>query len=87
LIAVKNVTDDEDLMITNRSGIMIRLHIADLRIIGRAAQGVRLINIKTGDMIAAVTQVPKEEEELEENGENNGINEEVNAETGSDENL
>jgi DNA gyrase subunit A len=56
-------------MITNRSGIMIRLHIADLRIMGRATQGVRLINLKAGDMIAAVTQVPTEDEseEMEEN--------------------
>lgn len=74
LIALKDVTDEEDLMITNRSGIMIRLHIADLRIMGRATQGVRLINLKNGDMIAAVTQVPKEDEssEHEENNENNG---------------
>ena len=65
LIAIKNVTDEEDLMIINRSGIMIRLHIADLRIMGRATQGVRLINLKNGDTIAAVTQVPKEDESNE----------------------
>lgn len=75
LIAIKNVTNEEDLMITNRSGIMIRLNIVDLRIMGRATQGVRLINLKAGDKIAAVTQVPTEEEEpegmeiLDENGE------------------
>jgi DNA gyrase subunit A len=89
LIALKDVTDEEDLMITNRSGIMIRLHIADLRIMGRATQGVRLINLKNGDMIAAVTQVPKEEEETEafdENGEAIEVAENLTSETDNTEN-
>ena len=63
LIALKNVTDADDLMIINRSGLAIRLHIDQLRVMGRATQGVRLINIKSGDVIAAATQVPREEDE------------------------
>ncbi len=71
LIALKNVTDADDLMIINRSGIIIRLKVSDLRVMGRATQGVRLINLKAGDSIAAVTQVPTEEDNGEEleNGE------------------
>lgn len=69
LIAIKNVTDMDDLMIINRSGIAIRLHVNQLRVMGRATQGVRLINLKGDDIIAAVTQVPRDEEEdMEENG-------------------
>ncbi|MBP5613703.1 MAG: DNA gyrase subunit A, partial [Bacteroidales bacterium] len=67
LIAIKNVNDEEDLMIINRSGVIIRLKVADLRVMGRATQGVRLINLKATDVIASVTQVPTEsEEEMEE---------------------
>jgi DNA gyrase subunit A len=64
LIAIKDVTDIHDLMIINRSGITIRLAVADLRVVGRATQGVRLIRINEGDAIAAVTKV-----EVETNGE------------------
>ena len=67
LIAIKNVTDADDLMIINRSGIIIRLKVADLRIRGRATQGVRLINLKDEDQIAAVTQVPSDSAEEETN--------------------
>jgi len=72
LIAIKNVTDADDLMIINRSGIIIRMKVADLRIMGRATQGVRLINLKGEDMIAAITQVPSDtgEEEIGETSEN-----------------
>jgi len=63
VIAIKGVNDDMDLMIINRSGITIRLAVADLRVTGRATQGVRLINLRNEDMIAAVTQVTKEEDE------------------------
>ncbi|MBR4453487.1 MAG: DNA gyrase subunit A [Bacteroidales bacterium] len=67
LIAIRDVVDDEDLMIINRSGIAIRMNIADLRVLGRIAQGVKLINLKANDIIAAVTVVPTEKEEkLEE---------------------
>lgn len=62
LIAIKDVTDNDDLMIINRSGIIIRLGIADLRIMGRATQGVRLIKINEGDSIAAVAKVEVEVE-------------------------
>ncbi|MDR1458639.1 MAG: DNA gyrase subunit A, partial [Bacteroidales bacterium] len=67
LIALKNVMDSDDLMIINRSGIIIRLKVANLRVMGRATQGVRLINLKPGDAIAAVTQVPTEENDEKEN--------------------
>ena len=66
LIAIQRVTDDDDLMIINRSGIAIRLHVDTLRVLGRATQGVKLINLGEKDMIAAVSRVPREEEEPEE---------------------
>lgn len=66
LVALKKVTDEDDLMIINRSGIAIRLHIDQLRVMGRNTQGVRLINLKETDAIAAVAQVPKQEDEDEE---------------------
>ena len=66
LIAIKNVTDNDDLMIINKSGVLIRLGVAELRIVGRATQGVRLINIREGDAIAAVTKVEVEEEILDD---------------------
>jgi DNA gyrase subunit A len=69
LIAIKNVTDLDDLMIINKSGVLIRLGVAELRIVGRATQGVRLINIREGDAIAAVTKVEVEEEILDETSE------------------
>ena len=67
LIAIKNVKNTDDLMIINRSGVTIRLGVADLRVIGRATQGVRLINIKEGDAIAAVAKVELEDENEETN--------------------
>ena len=63
LIAIKNVTDENDLMIINRSGVIIRIAVSDLRVMGRATQGVRLINLKKNDSIAAVAKVSVEEEE------------------------
>jgi len=66
LVAIKNVTDEDDLMIINKSGITIRMAVADLRVMGRATQGVKLINIKGNDSIAAVAKVLHEEEELDE---------------------
>ena len=62
LVAMKNVTDENDLMIINRSGITIRMAVADIKVAGRATQGVRLINIKDGDAIAAISAVNKTEE-------------------------
>ena len=68
LIGILDVTDEDGLMIINRSGITIRLGVSRLRILGRATQGVKLINIKNNDNIAGVAKVPKddEEEDLEE---------------------
>ena len=63
LIAIKNVTDDDDLMIINKSGIVIRLAVKDLRVMGRATQGVKLINLKGKDTIAAVAKVERSEED------------------------
>ncbi|MBL4710079.1 MAG: DNA gyrase subunit A, partial [Flavobacteriales bacterium] len=75
LIAIKNVTDENDLMIINRSGVIIRIAVADLRVMGRATQGVRLINLKKNDSIAAVAKVSvdESEEELLEDGLVDGI--------------
>ena len=66
LVAMKNVTDENDLMIINRSGLTIRMAVSDIRVAGRATQGVRLINIKEGDSIAAISAVNKSEEEQTE---------------------
>ena len=66
LVAMKNVTDENDLMIINRSGLTIRMAVSDIRVAGRATQGVRLINIKDGDSIAAISAVNKSEEETTE---------------------
>ena len=66
LVAMKNVTDENDLMIINRSGITIRMAVADIKVAGRATQGVKLINIKDGDSIAAISAVNKSEEETSE---------------------
>ena len=64
LVAIKAVTDNDDLMIINKSGITLRIHVSDARIMGRATQGVRLINLeKRGDTIASVCRVPSETEE------------------------
>ncbi|SHJ73179.1 DNA gyrase subunit A [Arenibacter nanhaiticus] len=68
LVAIKNVSDSDDLMIINKSGIAIRMSVEDLRVMGRATQGVRLINIKGNDSIAAVAKVMKEEPQID--GEN-----------------
>ncbi|MFU2093521.1 DNA gyrase subunit A [Ornithobacterium rhinotracheale] len=72
LIALKNVTDDNDLMIINKSGVAIRTAVSELRVMGRATQGVKLINLKKGDEIAAVAKVEIEHNEDldEENSEN-----------------
>lgn len=69
LIAIKNVTEDNDLMIINKSGLTIRMAVSDIRVAGRATQGVKLINIKDGDSIAAVSPVVKGDDEPEESRE------------------
>ncbi|MBN9286084.1 MULTISPECIES: DNA gyrase subunit A [Flavobacterium] len=63
LVSINSVTDADDLMIINKSGLTIRMEVSDLRVMGRATQGVRLINIKGNDSIAAVTKVMREENE------------------------
>lgn len=63
LIAIKNVTDDDDLMIITKRGITIRSRVDQIRVMGRAAQGVKVINLSKGGEIAAVAKVPKEDEE------------------------
>ena len=71
LISINAVTDADDLMIINKSGLTIRMAVEDLRVMGRATQGVKLINIKGNDSIAAVTKVMKDdvaEVELDEDG-------------------
>ena len=71
LISIQAVTDDNDLMIINRSGLTIRTAVDQIRLAGRATQGVRIINLRDGDAIASVTAVPKtEEEEIGETAEN-----------------
>lgn len=70
LVAIKNVTDEDGLMIINKSGIAIRMAVSGLRVMGRATQGVKLINIKGKDSIAAVAKVKNEEEEQVDDAEN-----------------
>ncbi len=65
LVAIKNVTDNDDLMIINKSGIAIRLAVESLRVMGRATQGVRLIKVRDGDAIAAVAKVMSDDEDVE----------------------
>ncbi|MCH2193892.1 DNA gyrase subunit A [Kordia sp.] len=69
LVAIKNVTDEDGLMIINKSGIAIRMAVSDLRVMGRATQGVRLINIKGKDSIASVAKVRNGQQEEEEGAE------------------
>ena len=71
LVAIKNVTDNDDLMIINRSGLTIRMAVSDIRVAHRATQGVRLINLREGDAIASISVVSKSEESpAEANAEN-----------------
>jgi len=74
LVAIKGVTDKEDLMIINKSGIIIRIAISELRTMGRATQGVRLITLKENDEIASVAKIEHDEEDEKENGENGESN-------------
>ena len=81
LVSIKNVTDENDIMIINKSGITIRMKVADLNIIGRATQGVRLINLgKRNDEIASVCKVLSESEEkiAEEKAEKEAMQNDVN---------
>ena len=66
LVSIKNVSDNDDLMIINRSGIAIRMEVESLRVMGRATQGVRLINLRDNDTIAAVAKVLKDDDDFED---------------------
>ena len=66
LVAIKNVNDQDDLMIINKSGIAIRMEVNGLRVMGRATQGVKLINLKADDRIAAVAKVMKDDDNIED---------------------
>lgn len=83
LVAIKDVTDNDDLMIINKSGIVIRIAASELRVMGRATQGVRLISLKGDDEIASITKVEREDDEdfieegeNQEHSENTGENDE-----------
>ena len=80
LVSIQAVTDDNDLMIINKSGVVIRMPVSDIRVTGRATQGVKVINLKNGDSIASVSAIPKSDDETEENGVivENGENVDVN---------
>jgi len=72
LCSIKSVTDEDDLMIITENGVIIRMHVDEIRVMGRAAQGVRLINLKGKETIAAIAKVPRsEDEEIDETDENN----------------
>ena len=66
LVTLKSVSDSDDLMIINKSGIAIRMQVEDLRVMGRATQGVKVISLKDGDSIAAVAKVMKDDDDLED---------------------
>jgi DNA gyrase subunit A len=65
-VTLKSVSDSDDLMIINKSGIAIRMEVEDLRVMGRATQGVKVISLKDGDSIAAVAKVMKNEDDIED---------------------
>ncbi|MFS2185140.1 DNA gyrase subunit A [Mucilaginibacter sp. Mucisp84] len=71
LVAIKGVTDKEDLMIINKSGIIIRIAVSELRVMGRATQGVRLITLKNNDEIASVAKIEHDEDEEVKEGDEN----------------
>ena len=86
LVAIKDVTDNDDLMIINKSGIVIRIAANELRVMGRATQGVRLISLKGDDEIASITKVEREEEDefVEEENQENSENTAENENTGDE---
>ncbi|HHM21178.1 MAG TPA: DNA gyrase subunit A, partial [Bacteroidetes bacterium] len=79
VIAIKAVTEDDDLMITTKSGIVIRMRVTDIRVMGRATQGVRVIRIDDNDEIADVAVVRPEEEDMEEAANTENTNENTNS--------
>jgi DNA gyrase subunit A len=84
LISIKAVSEESDLMIINKSGITIRLAVEDIRVAGRATQGVRLINLRNDDSIAAVAGVAKSEEDDIEDAQNPDEKGEINEETANE---
>tara|TARA_B100000900_G_scaffold403800_1_gene411325 strand:- start:133 stop:2646 length:2514 start_codon:yes stop_codon:yes gene_type:complete len=80
LISLKNVTDDEDLMVINKSGITIRIGVDTLRIMGRATQGVKIIRLREDDSIASVAKVTKAEEDESNDKSDNTENDDINVE-------
>ena len=82
LIAIKSVTDENDLMIITEKGLIIRLPISDLRVIGRAAQGVKVINLRDDDAIASIARVSMDKE-VEEVEENEAVSDDENSESPS----
>ena len=81
LISLKNVTDDEDLMVINKSGITIRIGVDTLRVMGRATQGVKIIRLREDDSIASVAKVTKAEEDVNSDKSNNSENDDINVES------
>ena len=81
LISLKNVTDDEDLMVINKSGITIRIGVDTLRVMGRATQGVKIIRLREDDSIASVAKVTKAEEDASSDKSNNSENDDINVES------
>lgn len=84
LVAIKGVTDKEDLMIINKSGIIIRIAVSELRVMGRATQGVRLITLKNNDEIASVAKIEHDEDEEVKEGDGNAEGSDTTAENTGD---
>ncbi|WP_121811902.1 DNA gyrase subunit A [Mucilaginibacter kameinonensis] len=84
LVAIKGVTDKEDLMIINKSGIIIRIAVSELRVMGRATQGVRLITLKNNDEIASVAKIEHDEDEEVKEGDENAEGSDTEAENTGD---
>jgi DNA gyrase subunit A len=84
LIAIKVVREDDDLMIINKSGIIIRMNVDELRVMGRATQGVRVIRLEEGDSIASVTKVEEEKEGSAAENDTENISAELNPENNSE---
>lgn len=80
LVAIKEVVDTDDLMIINKSGITIRISMDELRVMGRATQGVRLIRVGEGDEISSVEKISRDEEEIIAKGESTDENSEPSQE-------
>ena len=85
LLSIQNVFDEDDLMIITKSGVTIRMHVDSIRTMGRAAQGVKLINLRNNAEIAAIARVPRSEDEDEDIELAEGINEPLFDETGTNE--